>query len=305
MVAQNEGWVKQSPQNRPTHGIKVNINASSAALMRLISSQVDEVKKTSWSISFAQRGQKKVFLPGKNRMEWEKEGTKLRLGSDWHVQQNHFGRGWSGTSWIFSLPESEVLILSRVKSFFTRPWLSGTKNKHRKIVCAILLQGSARSESTKRIHLLTRSVLGNRKRISWSQHNWCVCSFCMSVLSCHAKTNKLLDTSHCLLLYQITFMLDTPFCNWAYEVQQHWARAVLALKTAWAKVVSEQCWIRPPQVVELCRCLSQLDHLQAVKPRIWTLTYGAWDLRADWCVCSNPFKCFWSSGLQASYVLLK
>lgn len=66
--------------------------------MRLISSQVDEVKKRLHGQFHLHKEARKKFLPGKNRMEWEKEGTKLRLGSDWHVQQNHFGRGWSGTS---------------------------------------------------------------------------------------------------------------------------------------------------------------------------------------------------------------
>ena len=45
---------------------------------------------------------------------------------------------------------------------------------------------------------------GNRIPLPMRLYELCLCTFCMSVSSCHPKIKKLLDTSLCLLLYLST-----------------------------------------------------------------------------------------------------
>ena len=59
------------------------------------------------------------------------------------------------------------------------------------------VQSSARSRSTKWILLLARSGSGYRIHLPMSLYNQCALYICMSVSSCHMKTNKLLDTVLC------------------------------------------------------------------------------------------------------------
>ena len=63
------------------------------------------------------------------------------------------------------------------------------------------LQGRARSGSSNWIHLLARSGSGNWIHLPSGLYKLCAVYICMSVLFCHLKTNKFLDSSLCQLLY--------------------------------------------------------------------------------------------------------
>ena len=53
------------------------------------------------------------------------------------------------------------------------------------------MQGSARNESTKCIHLLAGSKLSNGIRLPLTRYQQCALFNCVSVLSCHPKGNNL------------------------------------------------------------------------------------------------------------------